>query len=245
MQWTDWCKRLVEVLELERTPVAVTYTDNPPEDASTRPYRVCGALQAAAAGTVIDLTGENSACPGGSTYLGLRAMPPAHAKALREFLIDGEKLFSCPAAINRARTLSKAKPPFGIAEHAVFAPLDKAPLPPDVTVFICNAWQAARLINLAYYLDGRPMECDPTGAMCAAAIAYPLVTGNVNVTFGDVTARRMQRYGENELFVSMPLTALEQTVASIDRCSAGTAETSIPEAMRRAMAESGEEMPEF
>ncbi len=245
MHWTNSCKRLVDVLELAHTPVAVTYTDNPPADASTDAYRVCGALQAAAAGTVIDLTGDNSACPGGSTYLGLRAMPPEHAKALREFLIDGEKLFSCPAAINRARALSKATPPFGIAEHVVFAPLDKAPLPPDVTVFICNPWQAARLINLAYYLDGKPMECDPTGALCGAAITYSLVTGNVNVTFGDVTARRMQRYAENELFVSMPLAALEATVASIDRCSAGTAETHIPAAMRRAMAESGGEMPEL
>ncbi|MGD8238986.1 MAG: DUF169 domain-containing protein [Armatimonadota bacterium] len=245
MRWSDSCKRLVDVLELAHTPVAVTYADEPPEDASRQPYRVCGALQASAAGTVIDLTGGNSTCPGGSTYLGLQAMPPEHARPLREFLIDGEKLFSCPAAINRARALSKAKPPFGIAEHAVFAPLDKAPLPPDVTVFICNAWQAARLINLAYYTDGRPMECDPTGALCSAAITYPLVTGKVNVTFGDVTARRMQRYGENELFVSMPLPALEQTVASVDRCSAGTAETHIPEAMRRAMAESGEEIPEL
>jgi len=245
MPWSDCCKRLVDVLELAQPPVAVTYTDNPPADASTHPYRVCAALQAAAAGAVIDLTGDNCACPGGSMYLGLRATPPEHAASLREFLIDGEKLFSCPAAINRARALSKATPPFGAAGHVVFAPLDKAQLPPDVTVFICNAWQGARLINLAYYLDGRPMECDPTGALCGSAITYPLVTGNVNVTFGDVTARRMQRYGENELFVSMPVAALEHTVASIDRCSAGTAETHIPEAMRKAMAESGQEIPEL
>ena len=245
MRWADWSDRLVDVLELAHPPVAVAYTDHPPENASTARYWVCGALQEAAAGTVIDLTAANMACPGGSLHLGLQSQSPRRAKVLREFLIDGEKLFSCPAAIHRAQALSKAKPPFGLAEHVVFAPLDKAELAPDVTVFICNPWQAARLINLAYYLDGCPMECDPTGSLCHSVIAYPLVTGNINVTFGDVTARRIQHYGEDELFVSMPLAALEQTVASIDRCSAGAAETYIPEAMRKMMAESGGEIPEL
>jgi len=241
MEWQDWSKRLTEVLELKNTPVAVTYTDQAPAGASSRKARVCGAIHLAAGGQTIALTAENSACPGGSLYLGLRAQPPEQAKVLREFLIEGEKLFSCPAAIHRTNALAKVKPPLGAAEYVVLGPLDQAELPPDVTVFVCNAWQAARLVNLAYYETGLPMECDPTGALCRAVITYPWVTGKVNVSFGDVTARRSERVSENELYVSMPFSHLRSVVWSLDRCGAGTAPIVIPPGMRRMMHEAGGE----
>ena len=141
---------------------------------------------------MIDLTAENSACPGGSLYLGLRAQAPEQARGLREFLIHGEKLFSSPVAIHRSMALAKVRPPLGLADHVIFSPLPQAELQPDVAVFLCNAWQAARLINLAYYQTGIPMECDPTGALCRSVITYPLVTGKVNVSFGDITARKSE-----------------------------------------------------
>jgi uncharacterized protein (DUF169 family) len=244
MEWQEWSRRLSDVLGLSKAPVAVTYSDAPAAGAATKKCRVCGALQEASGGAAIDMTAANSACPGGSLYLGLRAPAPEHARTLREFLICGEKLFSSPAAIHRASALTKAKPPMGAAEHVIFGPLGKAELPPDVTVFICNAWQAARLINLAYYEDGAPMECDPTGSLCRSVITYPLVTGKVNVSFGDVTARRMEKYGENELLVSLPYGVLRSVVLSLDRCGAGTAPIEIPAAMRRLSGESGGELPE-
>ena len=244
MEWQRWGKQLVEVLGLAKPPVGVTYTDVGPRDASTGKCRVCGALRNAAEGKVIDLTAKNSTCPGGSQYLGLKAQSPEHARALREFLIHGEKLFSSPAAIYRSMTLAKVRPPFGLAEHVVFSPLDRAEFKPDVAVFICNAWQAARLINLAYYETGIPMDCDPTGSLCRSVITYPLVTGKVNVSFGDVTARKMEKYPENELFITLPYAHLRSAVASLDACTAGTAETEIPASMRRLMEESGGELPE-
>jgi uncharacterized protein (DUF169 family) len=245
MEWQTWGQRLVDVLELRLAPVAVTYADEAPEGALTDRHRVCGALPAAAQGAIIDMTAENSACPGGSQYLGLRAQAPERWATIRDFLIRGEKLFSCPAAIHRSMALAKVTPPMNLAPHVVFAPLPEAPLAPDVTVFICNAWQAARLINLAYFETGLPMECDPTGSLCRSAITYPLVTNRVNVTFGDVTARRMESYREEELLVSLPLTDLRSVVASLDRCSAGTAAVEIPPAMQEMMAESGGELPEI
>jgi len=245
MEWQEWGRRLTEVLGLKKSPVAVTYTDVAPAGASgEKKCRVCGGLQGAAQGAVIDLSAANSACPGGSTYLGLRQPPPEQGRTLREFLIHGEKLFSSPAAIYRTQALSKAKPPFGAAEHVIFWPLEKAELPPDVAVFLCNAWQAARLVNLAYYETGEPMECDPTGALCRAVITYPFVTGKVNVSFGDVTARRSEKQPEDELFVSLPFAHLRSVAASIDRCGAGTAKIEIPAAMRKLLAQSGGELPE-
>jgi len=245
MEWQRWGKQVAEVLGLTKSPVGVTYTDTGPRDASTVKCRVCGALRNASEGAVIDLTAENSTCPGGSQSLGLKAQTPEHARTLREFLIHGEKLFSSPVAIYRSTALAKVRPPLGMAEHVVFSPLHQAEFRPDIAVFFCNAWQAARLINLAYYETGIPMECDPTGSLCRSVITYPLLTGKVNVSFGDVTARKMEKYPENELFVTLPYAHLQSVVASLGSCTAGTAEAEIPASMRRIMEESGGELPEL
>lgn len=245
MEWQGWAERLSEVLELATAPVAVSYTDAPPAGASGEKCRACGALKAAAEGAIILLSKDNSTCPGGSLYLGLAAQPPERAKALRGFLIDGEKLFSCPAAIYRSSFLAKVKPPFGLADCVVFSPLAKAALPPDVAVFVVNAQQAARLVALAYYETGLPMSCDPTGAQCRSVISYPLVTNQVNVSLGDITARRSERYRDDELFVTLPMMHLRSAVASIERCTAGTAKTEIPPAMRRVLEETGGEVTEL
>jgi len=245
MEWQPWAKQLTEVLGLKKSPVAITYADAVPASACKAKRRVCGALREAAQGIVIALTAENSTCPGGSQYLGLQAQPPERARTIREFLIHGEKLFSSPAAVHRALALAKVKPPLGLAEQVLFSPLAQAELPPDVTVFICNAWQAARLINLAYFETGHPMECDPTGALCRSVVTYPLVTGKVNVSFGDITARRAENYAEDELFVSLPYVHLRSVVASLQQCSAGTAKSEIPPAMRQMLGETGGELPEL
>ncbi len=245
MEWQRWGKQLREVLALGRSPVGITYADVVPQGTSTGKCRVCGALRQAAEGAVIDLTAENSACPGGSQYLGLRAQAPEHARTLREFLIHGEKLFSSPTAIYRSMSLAKVQPPFGLAEHVVFSPMEQASLRPDLAVFFCNAWQAARLIALAHYETGMPMKCDPTGSLCRSVVTYPLVTGKVNVSFGDVSARKIEKYPEGELFVTLPYAHLQSVVASLDRCTAGTAGAEIPASMRRLMEESGGELPEL
>lgn len=245
MEWQAWARELTEVLGLTKAPVAVTYTDTPPAGASTGKCRACRAITSAAEGTVIDLSAENTTCPGGSMYLGLIPQAPEGAKTLRNFLINGEKLFSCPAAIYRMNTLSKVKPPFGLATHVVFSPIEKAELRPDVAVVTCNAWQAARLISLAWYETGLPMECDPTGALCKSVVTYPLVTGQVNVSFGDITARKSERLAQDELWVTLPYAHLRSVVSSLDACSAGRASAEVPKDMQQLIEQTGGEPVEL
>ena len=244
MDWQDGSKRLTEVLELEKAPVAVTYTDKLPEGLTPHKSRVCSALRLAAGGKTVALCRETSTCGGGTLYLGFARQAPEQARTLREFLIEGEKLFSCAAALLRMQVLSEAQPPLGAADYVVFAPLEEAALAPDVAVITCNAGQAARLVNLATWETGEPLHCDPSGALCRAAITYALVTGRVNVSFGDVTARRSERMPAGDLYVSLPLTHLRSVVGALERCSAGTATIEIPPAMRRQMAQGGGEVME-
>jgi uncharacterized protein (DUF169 family) len=243
MQYAECSEKFRSVLGLRVSPVAVTYSDEPAKSAVEGRWRVCGAIQDASRGAVINLTAQNSLCGGGTSYLGLAERPPEQRKPLMEFLVKGEKLFANPIAVHRMFALSKAPPPKNIADYVIFAPLEKAEQEPNLVVFICNAGQAARLINLAYYSDGKPMECDPTGALCQSVITYPLVTGKVNVSFGDVTARRAQKYADDELFVSLPWAIFLSALDSLDKCSAGTAKSEIPASFREAAQASGEELP--
>jgi uncharacterized protein (DUF169 family) len=71
------------------------------------------------------------------------------------------------------------------------------------------------------------------------------VTNQVNVSFGDITARRSEKYRDDELFVALPMTHLRSAVASIERCSAGTAKIEIPAAMRRVLEETEGEVTEL
>ena len=100
-------------------------------------------------------------------------------------------------------------------------------------VFLVNAEQACRLVFLDHYWDGIPIRAELTGSLCSSAIAHPLVTGRTNVTFGDWTARRMQRFGPDVIFVSVPYERVRNLVAAVPECSAGTAELEIPEGFRR------------
>lgn len=245
MEWQQWGQRLKEILALKKSPVAVTYSDTAPADASGGKCRACSALSQATAGKVVALSAANSTCPGGSLYLGLRAQAPEQAKVLRDFLINGEKLFASPTAIQRANALAKVKPPLGMADYVVFSPLESAELKPDIAVFTCNAWQAARLINLAWFQNGLPMECDPTGSLCRSVITYPLITGKVNVSFGDITARKSERLAEDELFVTLPYEFLWSAFSSIEGCSAGAAKAEMPPAMRELTRRAGGEVPEL
>ena len=244
MEWQDWGKQLVELLGLKRPPVAVTYTDTPPEGSDVK-CRVCRAVIKAGEGEVVVMNAGTSTCPGGSLYLGLSPQPPERARALREFLINGEKLISCPAAIYRANFLSRIKPPFGLADFVVFASLTAMPLKPDVAIFTVNAQQAARLLTLGYWETGEPMQCDPTGALCKSVITYPLVTNQINISLGDITARRSEKYGDDEMFVTLPYSHLRSVIGAIPHSSAGTGKAVLPPAMRQVMEEQGGEPIEF
>jgi uncharacterized protein (DUF169 family) len=106
----------------------------------------------------------------------------------------------------------------------IFSPLEKAELMPDLVVFLCNPEQACRLVTLATYPEGRPPRLEMAGSTCHMVIAYPLVTGEINVSLLDYASRKYQDYEPNELFVTIPSDLMPGLMWSLDRCGAGTVE---------------------
>ena len=234
MKWREYSQRLTEVLALQGSPVAITYSMEPATTAEPGKHWVCQAFLDARDGKTFNLTKENSACQGGTWHLGLGPKAEGQAdKALKNFLVHGEKLFCSIAAFNRAMMLT-SQPPLGLAENVILAPMEKAELMPDLALFIVNAEQACRLIQLATYSDGISPKTEMVGSGCHMAVAYPLVSGEINVTFLDWTARRSKSYKPDELIVTVPWHRLPGIVEAIDVCSAGTAKLDIPPEFRHA-----------
>lgn len=226
--WQEWSRTLKDVLGLKGSPVAITYSIEPGQEASPGRHWVCQTMKDARDGKTICLTRDNSACPGGTAHLGLGPRPAEkEARGLQRFLVHGEKLFCSIVSFYRAMALA-SQPPFGLADQVLFGPLEAAEAEPDLVLFLCNAEQACRLITLVTYSSGISPKTELVGSACHMAVAYPLVSGEVNVSFLDYTARKMKQYDPNELIVSVPFHRMPNLVASIGRCTAGTAQTEIP-----------------
>lgn len=233
MEWKDYAVHIREALGLKGNPVAITYSMKPPSTAVDGRYRVCDAFLQARDGQVIDLTVSTSSCTGGTWHLGLGERPKGEGdKALKEFLVHGEKLYCSIAAFHRSQALSSA-PPLGLAEHVILSPMDNAEFRPDVVLFICNAEQACRLITLDSYDTGIPPRIEMSGSTCHQAVAYPIVTGQVNVSLMDYTSRRIRGYGSADLLVSIPYHRFHGVMRSMDYCTAGQAKMEIPDSFRR------------
>lgn len=229
MVWQEYGVRLKEILGLAGSPVSITYSLEAPTNAEHYKVSACKALLDARDGKILNLTKETSACPGGTWHLGLGPKPEGQqADRLKRFLVYGEKLF-CSIAVFHRMLAQSMEPPLGLAGNVVMSPLELAELEPDVVVFIVNPEQACRLVQLAAYWDGYNPKTEMVGAGCHMAITYPLVTGEMNITFLDWTARRTRPYKPNELIVTIPYQRLKAVVEAVDRCSAGTAPLEIPQ----------------
>ena len=233
MEWTTHADEIRELLGLKGNAVGITYSMNAPSTSVGGKHRVCDAFLRARDGEVIDLTVSTSACPGGTWHLGLGERPKGEGdKALKYFLVDGEKIYCSIAVFHRAQALTVA-PPLGLAEHVILSPLNKAEFRPDVVLLICNAEQACRLVTLDSYDTGIPPRIEMSGSTCHQAVAYPVVTGELNVSLMDYTSRRIRGYKPEHLLVSIPYHRFLAVMRSIDHCTAGRAKMEIPESVRR------------
>ena len=227
MEWKKWPAILRRVLKFKGSPVAIRFSPEPRKGAAKGRFSACSAIMRARDGKIINLTKETSACPGGTTYLGLcPPMTGEKAKWLQEFLVYGEKFFCSYAAFHRA-TQYGTPPLTDLAENVVFCPLEKAKEAPDLVLFICNAEAACRLIHLAMYWDGVPPKALLTGSACQMAISYPINSGEINVSFMDWTARKMEKVAPDILIVSVPFEKMHGIMAAVPECSAGTAKAKL------------------
>jgi len=218
-------EKISQALGIEKEAVGVKYTDESPTvKLADGQYTVCDGILEAAGGKVIMLSKETCACPGGRSHLGLTE----RGEVPLRLLVEGEKLWCDVKTAMRSFIESEkiAKPPLGIANKVYLYPVSKDVFVPDLIIFLVNAEQVSRLITLAQFWDGKTPAFEMRGSLCWSSITYPVVSGNFNVTAGDISARRTVGWDKNIMFTSVPVEKIRGIADAVDKSTAGTAKPS-------------------
>jgi uncharacterized protein (DUF169 family) len=215
-------EKIRDALGIEREAVGVKYTDESPAVKTAEgQHTVCNGILEAAGGKVIMLSEETCSCSGGRSLIGLTERRDVPVR----LLVEGEKLWCDVKTATRSFIESEkiAELPFGIASRVYLYPLSKDVFVPDLIIFLVNAEQASRLVTLAQFWDGKTPSFEMRGSLCWSSITYPIVSGNFNVTVGDINARRMVGWDKNAVIASVPVEKIQGIADAIDKSTAGTA----------------------
>ncbi|MGD0775957.1 MAG: DUF169 domain-containing protein [Candidatus Solibacter sp.] len=217
MYWQKWSDRLKRELKLGMDPVAVAFGDAlaPGIPAPQAKLSVCQALKRAAEGESVTITAETCGCPGGLVSLGLGRLPLEGRERLVHFLVEKEKVYCSRVAIHRSQ--QTVPPPVGIASRVSFSPLSTAAVLPDIVVFIGKPGSLHQLVSLAGYWEGGSIKPELSGPACRTGVAYPVVTGGIGLSLLDFGARRLARFSEDHLLVSIPLHRMAGILDALDQ----------------------------
>lgn len=231
-EWQKFSFILKDLFNLEYSPVGINLIKQPLSQAPDKKIRVCRAILDAAKGETFKINKENNACFGASWHLGFtKIKDPKIVNMIKKFVVEGEKLFCSYAALDKLMTQMEDVPD-NSNSYFVLSALEKCKFQPELVIFVCNADVACRLLTLAIFIDGSMPKIKIGGPTCRMAIIYPLLTGELNLSFYDYTARKMCNVEKDKLLISIPYKKIPAIIESIDRCSAGRAKIEYPQEFR-------------
>ncbi len=232
-EWQNYALILKELLNLEYSPVGLSCCKEPLLKDTGKKVRICRAILAAGKGETIEIDKKNNACFGASWHLGLQQIKdPKITQMIKKFVVEGEKLFCSYEALDKLISQME-KVPDNSGSYFVLSPLEKCEFIPQLVIFIVNAEAACRLLALVTFIDGAMPKIKIGGPTCRMSIIYPLLTGEVNISFYDYTARKMCNVEKDKLLISIPFRRIPQIIESIDKCSAGRAKIEFPQEFRQ------------
>lgn len=196
---------LVDLLKLSAAPVAITFRERAPEGVphvAAREPAGCGYWRRAAAGQVFYTDADDhKSCPVGAHTHGV-ALTADESKQLEGLVgtmvglqyLKGEDVAKIPTR----------KQPFGVA---VYAPLDRAPLPPDVVLVRGNARQLMLLAE-ASEAAGKSDTTPTMGRPTCAVIPQAIDSARTSASFGCIGNRVYTGLDDGEAYFAIPGTAL-------------------------------------
>jgi len=231
-EWQDYSLILKELFSLEFSPVAISCLKEPLLKDNLKKMRICRAILDAGRGEILQLGKGNNACFGAGWHLGFYKLnDPKVRDMVRKFVVEGEKLFLSYEALDKLIEQMEEVPD-NSDSYFILSPLEKAEFIPQLVIFICNAEQACRLLTLETFPDGLIPKIKIGGPTCRMAIIYPLLSGELNISFYDYTARKMCNLEKDKLLVSIPYKKIPPIIQNIEKCSAGRAKIEFPQEFR-------------
>lgn len=218
-QKAQYSRKLQETLGLDGSPVAVTITEEPPTGLGylKRKATPCMMIQMARRGSFFYCSGDRILCSG-RAHLGIGKSP---IRKLDDFLVRKEKLFGSKGAARKLLDTAKNWAPQQ-GTYVAFSPLERAILTPNVVLIIGTPAQISRIIFLNAFDTGE-IEAIHSEPLCSGAIAAPITTARIGISFLDVSCRIFGRYRPEEMVVGVPYQRLPPIIDSIDLSIAGTA----------------------
>jgi len=231
-EWQNYSLILKELLNLEFSPVALSCAKEPIVKSSDKKVRICRAILEAGKGETIQISKENNVCFGAAWHLGFhKIQDPKVTDMVKKFVVEGEKLFCSYQALDNLISQMEDVPDNSYA-YFVLSPLEKSEFVPQLVIFVCDAEAACRLLTLVTFIDGNMPKIKIGGPTCRMSIIYPLLTGEVNLSFYDYTARKICNVEKDKLLITVPYKKISGIIESIDKCSAGRAKIEYPQEFR-------------
>ena len=81
-------------------------------------------------------------------------------------------------------------------------------------------------VLLNQFWGGKTPSIEMRGSLCWSMITYPLVSGNFNLSVGDISARRLERWDLNIMVASIPWGWIRGIAEAVDLSTAGRAKPS-------------------
>jgi uncharacterized protein (DUF169 family)/NAD-dependent dihydropyrimidine dehydrogenase PreA subunit len=232
MNHRETARILRESLGLRWEPVAIRLLkpgeSKPPSAIEpAAPLRHCQSVIAARRGNCLYMPPRAHACPDGAGIIGLVEMAPK--------LRSGELylLFKKLPDIETARQMIASRPEFppGSYGATLLAPLASAPFAPDAVIFTLWPEQAMWLCCAQTYATGERQDFKTSGfnSACSDLVVQPLLSGEMNISFGCYGSRAASEIDDFELYLSVPADLLEKIVPALQKLS----RKSIPESRRK------------
>lgn len=192
---------LQQLLNLSAAPVAIAFRPTAPTGvahvAASEPAG-CGYWRRAAAGEVFYTTADDhKRCPvGAHTHnVQLSAAESKELEGLVKTMVDLQYL-----SMNEVPQIPTRKEPF---EVAVYAPIDRAPVAPDVVLVRGNARQLMLLAEAAQ-AAGVSAETPTMGRPTCALLPQAINQKAAGASFGCIGNRVYTELGDNEAYFAIP-----------------------------------------
>lgn len=215
--YNDLAKECKVVLNLKRQIVGVQflyikeeYDDCTAEQLSAR-MTTCGMASQAMKGKHVKATKECFTCQAGPHLMGMKPIPSfiSSGREYYEFKLYADMAIARQAQSGLCAVNQKI---YGVA----MGPLESMERV-DVVLFLCDAWQAMRVVQGYTYYHGRAQNIGMIGnqGVCSDLIARPYFMNDINISVLCMGTRLSTNAEDSEMGVGMPGHLFEDVVKGI------------------------------
>ena len=222
MEYSDYSKKLVEILGLENQPIALKFLkpgEAAPQGFETPAHkmRFCQAVMEASWGKFLVIKPSEMSCGPGPASFG----EPMREKVARGEVHQAIGLFGSTEAAARCLSANIKIPAgaAGAAGNVLVGGLEKFPVQADVIVLRLNPEQALWICQSRSYTEGKHLMFDvqTEASFCSGLAVATLLRNEIQIALGCYGSRSNTNMKPEEMLVGIPITLLPVIVEILEK----------------------------